>query len=168
MASSGCGCAASQAPATSSTSPPSCRTSRQWRCVWSGRRQTSRPRQLREAGASGVPQTPALTGTWIKAKATTTSTPASQRREGPSRSRRIDPKRTFRGLLVGFGLCFSDKGCENQRATLSSRPHSFSVRLLPGVVFDHRRLLRSQIGPTPFSAAVNPRRSNMSLRHAAR
>jgi hypothetical protein len=42
MASSACGCAGSPALGTSSTLRPSSRTSRQWHCASSGRRQTSR------------------------------------------------------------------------------------------------------------------------------
>src|SRR6476659_2145899 len=39
MALSVCAFAVSPAPATSFISPPLCRTSRQWRCVWSARQQ---------------------------------------------------------------------------------------------------------------------------------
>jgi hypothetical protein len=54
--SSGCGCSASPAQATSSTSRPSCRTSRRSPCVSSARAARSRGRVSSvSVGASGIP-----------------------------------------------------------------------------------------------------------------
>ena len=51
MALSGCVFVASPAPATSFISLPLCRTSRQWRCVYSARRQEGSARRLRKRSA---------------------------------------------------------------------------------------------------------------------
>src|SRR2546429_8169167 len=54
MASSVCAFAVSPAPATSFISPPSYRTSRQWRCVYSARQQKEPVRRLRKGLARFV------------------------------------------------------------------------------------------------------------------
>jgi len=54
MALSVCAFAVSPAPATSFTSPPLCRTSRQWRCVYSARQQEEPVRRLRKKLARSV------------------------------------------------------------------------------------------------------------------
>src|SRR5258708_16770101 len=46
MVASGCDFVVSPAPATSSTSPPLCRTSRRWRCVYSARQEVECARRL--------------------------------------------------------------------------------------------------------------------------
>ena len=54
MALSVCAFAVSPAPATSFISPPLCRTSRQWRCIYSARQQKELVRRLRKGLARFV------------------------------------------------------------------------------------------------------------------